>query len=82
MATETIQKTFPLNTNTTIQAVTFGTFQSETGNSGVEDAVLTALKAGYRQIDTAHAYGNEREVGEAIRKSGIARSELFIITKL
>jgi diketogulonate reductase-like aldo/keto reductase len=38
-----------------IQAVTFGTFQSETGNAGVEDAVLTALRAGYCQIDTAYA---------------------------
>lgn len=41
-----------------------------------------ALKIGYRSIDTAQCYGNEREVGLACRKSGIARSELFITTKL
>lgn len=47
-----------------------------------EDAVLAALKAGYRHIDTAAIYGNEEEVGNAIRKSGIPREELFVTTKL
>jgi diketogulonate reductase-like aldo/keto reductase len=45
-------------------------------------AVLAALEAGYRHIDTAAIYGNEAEVGSAIRDSGISRSELFIVTKL
>ena len=45
-------------------------------------AVEAALAAGYRHIDTAAAYGNEREVGEAIRRSGIDRGEVFIKTKL
>ena len=41
-----------------------------------------ALQTGYRLIDTAAAYGNEREVGEAIRRSGVARDEVFIETKV
>ena len=44
--------------------------------------VLKALKAGYRLIDTAQAYGNEEAVGEAVRESGIPREEIFITTKL
>ncbi len=45
-------------------------------------AVEAALETGYRHIDTAAAYGNEREVGEAIRRSGVDRSEVFIETKV
>ncbi|WP_442915949.1 aldo/keto reductase [Leptospira sp. GIMC2001] len=45
-------------------------------------AVISALKAGYRHIDTAAIYGNESEVGDAIRDSGIPRSEIFLVTKL
>jgi diketogulonate reductase-like aldo/keto reductase len=82
MALEFVPQMFLLNTGTTIQAVSFGTFQSEAGNAGVESAVLSALEAGYHQIDTASAYGNEKEVGKAISRSGIARHELFVITKL
>lgn len=48
----------------------------------VADAVCTAIKMGYRHIDTAQAYGNERGVGEGIRKSGIARDEIFVISKV
>lgn len=47
-----------------------------------EDAVAEALKLGYRHIDTAQVYGNERGVGEGIRKSGIAREEIFITSKV
>jgi len=47
-----------------------------------EDAVLWALEAGYRHVDTAAIYGNEESVGNAIKKSNIPRSELFITTKL
>ncbi len=47
-----------------------------------KQAVLWALEVGYRLIDTAHIYGNEREVGEAIRESGIPREEIFVTTKL
>jgi 2,5-diketo-D-gluconate reductase A len=46
------------------------------------DAVLAAFEAGYRHIDTATMYGNEEEVGEAIRASGLDRAELFITTKI
>ncbi|MFC4503687.1 MULTISPECIES: aldo/keto reductase [Streptomyces] len=45
-------------------------------------AVESAIKSGYRLIDTAAAYGNEKEVGEGIRRSGVDRSDLFVITKL
>lgn len=59
----------------------FGVFQIPNGDI-CEKAVLDALKAGYRLIDTAAAYQNEEAVGRAIKKSGIPRNELFITTKL
>src|SRR3989338_3659885 len=46
------------------------------------NAVLAALEAGYRHIDTAAIYGNEESVGAAILKSGIPRKEIFLVTKL
>lgn len=46
------------------------------------DSVIAALKSGVRMIDTASFYGNEREVGEGIRRSGVPREEIFVITKL
>jgi 2,5-diketo-D-gluconate reductase A len=58
----------------------FGVFQVEPEDTVA--AVSTALKAGYRHIDTAQMYGNEREVGEAISKSGLDRAEVFITSKL
>lgn len=59
----------------------FGVFQVP--NSEIcETAVLDAIEAGYRLIDTAAAYGNEEAVGRAIKKSGIARDEFFVTTKL
>ena len=65
-----------------LPAVGLGTFQGDSGNSLVKETVATALQKGYRHIDTATAYGNEREVGEAIRESGIPREEIFVTTKL
>lgn len=66
-----------------IPAVGLGTFQGDDGgNSQVKEAVLVALRSGYRHIDTAAAYGNEREIGEAIKESGILRSDIFVTTKL
>ncbi len=47
-----------------------------------KQSCLTALKAGYRHIDTAHAYGNEAAVGEAVKESGVPREEIFIVSKL
>ena len=52
------------------------------GGEETKNAILAALKAGYRHIDTAAAYNNEEAVGEAIRESGIPREKLFITTKL
>ncbi|MEV1330842.1 aldo/keto reductase [Micromonospora costi] len=58
----------------------FGTWRA-TGKAGY-DAVLAALDAGYRHIDTATMYGNEKEVGRAVQESGLRREDLFITTKL
>jgi len=70
---------FKLNTGQELPAVGFGTWQ----DAGEQEAAVTAaLKAGYRHIDTARIYGTEPAVGKAIKKSGIPRNELFIVTKL
>ena len=61
--------------------VGLGTWNSAEGNE-CEDAVAEAVNAGYRHIDTAAIYGNERSVGNGVRKSGISREEIFITTKL
>ena len=71
---------FPLNNGVEIPAVGFGVFQTPPDETVA--AVETALAAGYRHIDTAAAYLNERGVGEAIRRSGIERSEIFVETKV
>ena len=61
--------------------VGFGTFQITDGKE-CEKSVLSAINAGYRLIDTAQAYGNEKFVGNAVKNCGVARDELFITTKL
>lgn len=71
---------FTLNNGVTIPVLGFGVFQ--TPPEETVTAVETALKVGYRHIDTAAAYGNEREVGKAIRQSGLARDDVFIETKI
>ena len=58
-----------------------GVFRSEEGKE-VENAVKTALKHGYRSIDTAAIYQNERGVGKAIKESGLAREEIFLTSKV
>lgn len=63
-----------------IPSIGLGTYTLE-GETCV-DMVATAIEAGYRHIDTARMYGNEVEVGEGIRRSGIDRSELFVTTKI
>ena len=63
-----------------IPALGFGTSPLTGGLA--PDSVLAALKAGYRHIDTARKYGTEHVVGEAVRLSGIPRSEIFITTKV
>lgn len=59
----------------------FGVFLSKPGEE-TEQAVAVALEAGYRHIDTAAAYRNEESVGRAVRASGLARSEIFVTTKV
>ena len=72
--------TFTLNNGVEIPALGFGVFQSAPEDTVA--AVTTALETGYRHVDTAAAYGNEREVGEAIRRSGLDRDEVFVETKV
>jgi len=70
-----------LNNGKKIPQLGYGVYQIP--NDGeTEKCVLEALKVGYRHIDTAHAYQNEKEVGSAIKKSGINREEIFITSKL
>ncbi|GAA0233100.1 aldo/keto reductase [Metaclostridioides mangenotii] len=70
-----------LNNNYKIPSIGFGTFRTPSGEE-TEQSVLNAIKSGYRHIDCAAAYGNEKSVGEAISKSGVAREELFVTSKL
>jgi 2,5-diketo-D-gluconate reductase A len=69
-----------LNNGQTIPQFGFGVFQIEPKDTAA--AVTTALEAGYRHIDTAEMYGNEAEVGEAIARSGLDRTEVFVTSKL
>src|SRR3954467_13536402 len=69
-----------LNNGVTMPALGFGVFQSPPEETAA--AVEAALRVGYRHVDTAAAYGNEREVGEGIRRSGVARGDIFIETKV
>lgn len=73
--------TFELSNGVKIPAAGFGVFQVENGGT-TKQAVLDAIAAGYRLIDTAQAYGNEAEVGEAIVESGVNRADLFLTTKV
>ncbi len=69
-----------LNDGNTIPQLGFGVFQIEPKDTA--KAVSEALEIGYRHIDTAEMYGNEKEVGEALRSSGLDRSEVFVTSKL
>lgn len=70
-----------LNDGNKLPAVGFGVFMIPADGS-TYNAVLEALKVGYRHIDTAAAYFNEAEVGKAVRDSGISREEIFVTSKL
>jgi diketogulonate reductase-like aldo/keto reductase len=72
--------TITLNNGVEMPALGFGVFQTPADET--RDAVATALNCGYRHIDTAAAYGNERQVGEAVHSSGLDRSEVFLETKV
>lgn len=74
-------ETTTLNNQIQMPLLGFGVFQI-TDAAQCEQAVLYALKTGYRMIDTAACYGNEAAVGNAVRKSGIARKELFLVSKV
>ena len=69
-----------LNDGNTIPQLGFGVFQIEPEDTA--GAVARALEIGYRHVDTAEMYGNEKEVGEAIRSSGLDRGEVFVTSKL
>lgn len=70
-----------LNNGVKMPLLGFGVFQI-TDEKLCEESVLNALKSGYRMVDTAACYGNERAVGSAIKKSGIPRGEIFISSKV
>ncbi|HEX7268006.1 MAG TPA: aldo/keto reductase [Streptosporangiaceae bacterium] len=70
----------PLNNGRTIPQFGFGVFLINPADTA--EAVTRALEAGYRHIDTAQGYGNEKEVGDAIAKSGLDRGDVFVTSKL
>ncbi len=72
--------TIRLNNGVEIPQLGFGVYQIEPEDT--VEAVRSALEVGYRHIDTAEMYGNEKEVGQAVRESGIDRSEVFVTSKL
>ncbi|EPZ52518.1 aldo/keto reductase [Alicyclobacillus acidoterrestris] len=81
MTAKHLTDTTTLNNGVKMPWFGLGVWQTKAGDE-VENAVTYALNAGYRHIDTAAAYQNEEGVGNAVRKSGIPRNELFITTKL
>jgi glycerol 2-dehydrogenase (NADP+) len=80
MAPEHTNKTYTLASGDKIPAIGLGTWQSP--KNATSAAVEAAIRAGYRYIDTAFAYGNENEVGDGIRAAGVPREELWVTTKL
>jgi diketogulonate reductase-like aldo/keto reductase len=85
MATSTldlnIESTVRLNNDVQMPILGLGVYQSPPGRV-TENAVKFALRVGYRHVDTARIYGNESDVGEAVREGGIPRDDLFVTTKL
>jgi diketogulonate reductase-like aldo/keto reductase len=77
----TLQSRVPLNDGNTMPVLGLGVWQAGAGKE-TRRAVEHALKIGYRLIDTAKMYGNERDVGAAVRESGIPRKDIFVTTKL
>lgn len=73
--------TVKLNTGAQMPILGLGTWKMSDGGEA-QAAVRQAIEVGYRLIDTAKLYGNERSVGKAVRESGVAREELFVTTKL
>ena len=77
----TMESRITLNDGSKIPVLGLGVWQAAAGKE-TRKAVSFALESGYRLIDTAKLYGNERDVGVAVRESGIPREEIFITTKL
>ena len=76
-----IDSTVVLNNGVAMPRLGLGVWQARRGEE-TRRAVLAALESGYRLIDTAAAYGNEHDVGRAVRESGLARADVFVTTKL
>lgn len=76
-----LRSTLRLNNGVEIPRLGLGVFRAPRGEE-TRRAVVQALANGYRHIDTARAYGNEKDVGTGVRDSGVARSEIFVTTKL
>ena len=72
--------TLSLNNGVTLPSIGFGVYQTPPEDTA--QAVRSAFEAGYRHVDTAAAYGNERGVGEALKRSGLAREDVFLETKV
>ncbi|WP_275980386.1 aldo/keto reductase [Halalkalibacter alkaliphilus] len=81
MMVTSLQSTVTLHNGVQMPWFGLGVFQVSDGQE-VVDSVLAAIKAGYRSIDTAAIYGNEEGVGQAIKESGVDRSDLFITSKV
>ncbi len=81
MAKMTLKTRIPMNDGRSIPVLGLGVYQSQPGKTTF-DAVMKAIELGYRHVDTASMYGNEADVGRAIRESGVPRKELFVTTKL
>jgi methylglyoxal/glyoxal reductase len=76
-----LQSKVKLNNGVEMPVLGLGVYQSPPGRA-TQSAVRSALRLGYRHVDTARIYGNEADVGQAIRDSGIPREEIFVTTKL
>lgn len=81
MTFKNLQDTYTLANDVQIPCIGFGTWQTPDGETAI-NSVKAALKAGYRHIDTAACYGNEASVGQAIKKSGVPREEIFVTSKV
>ena len=75
-----LEETYTLNNGVAIPKLALGTWLIDDAQVG--DAVRSAVEIGYRHIDTAQAYANERGVGEAVRSCGVAREDLFVVSKV
>ena len=80
-STDVTRAVLPLNTGASIPQLGLGVWQTPRGEV-TREAVARALRLGYRHVDTARIYGNERDVGLGLRDSGVAREQVFVTTKL